>query len=379
MTNAEVAILSVVAERPCHGYEIEAVIGERGMRDWTEVGFSSIYYILKKLEARGLVARTAGDGESRGPARVTFRATEAGYAALRDAAIGALSVPQSGNSPFLLGLANLPLLTPEEVREALVRYRGALQEREEHLRHRRQAAEKSSPHFVTAMFDRSLALIGAELRWLSEFETQYAHEEGSNVTQPALFDKVLYSAKKDPEIVEVPETWCLTVSGQGAPESPAFQRAVEALYGLAYTLKFQLKPSGLDFKVPALEGLWWSEPPEAFTETPRDQWHWQLLIRMPEAVTAELVAEVRPQAAAKKGNPVILQVRFERFVEGTCAQLMHVGPFSEEGPNIERLHAFIAEQGYRLRGRHHEVYLSDFRRTAPEKLKTILRQPVEPH
>ncbi len=198
------------------------------------------------------------------------------------------------------------------------------------------------------------------------------------MTQPVTFPPVLFKARKQPEIVEVPDTWCLTLSGVGAPESPEFKQAIEALYGLAYTLKFQQKAAGQDFKVPPLEGLWWTDPPEAFARTPRDQWQWQLLIRMPEGLTPAQVAAARTQAAAKKQNPRILDVRFERFAEGTAAQVLHVGPFSEEGPVIERLHAFIAEQGYRPRGHHHEVYLSDFRRTAPERLKTILRQPVEP-
>lgn len=99
---------------------------------------------------------------------------------------------------------------------------------------------------------------------------------------------------------------------------------------------------------------------------------------MPEGIPAEQVAAARGQAAAKKKNARILDVAFARFAGGTVAQVLHVGPFSEEGPVIERLHAFIAAQGYRLRGCHHEVYLSDFRRTPPEKLRTILRQPVEP-
>lgn len=197
------------------------------------------------------------------------------------------------------------------------------------------------------------------------------------MTQPTTFDKVLFSAKKSPEIVTIPDTWCLTLSGIGAPESQEFKQAIEALYGLAYTLKFRLKAAGLDFKVPPLEGLWWTEEPEKFAQTPRDEWRWQLLIRMPEAVTEEQFDLARRQAAEKKKNPLILQVAFERFSEGLCAQLLHVGPFSEEGPKVERLHAFIAQQGCRPRGRHHEVYLSDFRRTAPEKLKTILRQPIE--
>ncbi|WP_374711612.1 helix-turn-helix transcriptional regulator [Symbiobacterium terraclitae] len=378
MTNAEVAILSLVAEQPRHGYEIEAVIEERGMREWTEVGFSSIYYVLKKLEARGLVERTGADTGSRGPARVTYRATAAGHAALRAATLAALSVPQSGNSPFLLGLANLPVLSPDEVREALARYRAALEGKRRDLEARRSGAGPGAPFFVTAMFDRSLALIAAELEWLAAFESQYAREEDPAMAQPVSPEKVLYSARREPEIVEVPETWCLTLTGSGAPEGPAFQQAVEALYGLAYTLKFQLKGEGRDFKVPPLEGLWWVDRPEEFARTPREQWQWQLLIRMPDGLTEEKVSVARAQAAEKKKNPRIRDVRFERFAEGTAAQVLHVGPFSEEGPVIARLHAFIAEKGYRLRGRHHEVYLSDFRRTAPEKLKTILRQPVEP-
>jgi hypothetical protein len=201
--------------------------------------------------------------------------------------------------------------------------------------------------------------------------------EVTAMTEQVVFEKVLYNAKKDPEIVEIPEGGYLTMTGVGAPESPAFLQAVEALYGLAYTLKFQLKPGGPDFKVPALEGQWWVEEVQKWAETPRDQWRWRLLIRMPAVVTEELVTGTRVAAADKKKNPQILQVRYERIAEGKVAQVLHVGPYSAERPTIDRLHAFIALQGYRPRGLHHEVYLSDFRRTAPEKLKTILRQPVE--
>ena len=300
MTNAEAAILSLVVEQPRHGYEIEAVIAERGMRDWTEVGFSSIYYLLKKLEDRGFVVRTTCSEGSRGPARVVYRATEAGVAALRAATIEALSVPQPGDAPFLLGLSNLPLLAPEEVRAALDDYRRALETKQAELAARRSKAGPDAPFFVTAMFDRSLALIRAELVWLSQFEAQYVQEEASAMTEPVSFPPVLFKARKEPEIVEVPDTWCLTLSGTGAPESPEFQQAVEALYGLAYTLKFQQKAAGRDFKVPPLEGLWWTERPEAFAETPRDQWQWQLLIRMPDGIPEAQVAAAREQAADRK-------------------------------------------------------------------------------
>jgi DNA-binding PadR family transcriptional regulator len=170
MTNAELSILSLVAERPRHGYEIEQVIEERGMRDWTEIGFSSIYYLLKKLEKEGLVAGRLEEA-ARGPARKVYAATEAGYKALVSGLLDVLSVPRPSRSPLQLGLANLPAVPPTEAVAALGRYQDALAQKREYLRVRREE-QQPLPYFVDAMFDLSLTLIEAEQAWIAGFIDQ---------------------------------------------------------------------------------------------------------------------------------------------------------------------------------------------------------------
>jgi DNA-binding PadR family transcriptional regulator len=164
MTNAELAILSLVAEEPRHGYQIEQVIAERGMREWTEVGFSSIYYLLKKLEREGLVEGELQKAE-RGPARKVYHATAAGGQVLREAVHTALSEPQRCFPPVQLGLANLPCLPSEEALTALEQYREALAARLDHVQ-TRWNAQKPLPYFVDAMFSHSIALIEAEMTWM---------------------------------------------------------------------------------------------------------------------------------------------------------------------------------------------------------------------
>lgn len=164
MTNAQLAILSLVAEQPRHGYEIEQVIEARGMREWTEVGFSSIYYLLKKLEGKGWVEGRLEEAQ-RGPARKVFQATPAGLEARREALLEALSVPGQCYPPLQLGLANLPGILPEEAVLALQQYRAALEGRRVHV----QAGwdrQKPLPYFVEAMFDYSITLIEAEKGWI---------------------------------------------------------------------------------------------------------------------------------------------------------------------------------------------------------------------
>jgi DNA-binding PadR family transcriptional regulator len=170
MTNAELSILSLVAERPRHGYEIEQVIEERGMRDWTEIGFSSIYYLLKKLEKEGLVTAHLEEA-ARGPARRVYSTTEAGREALVDGLLDVLSVPRRRRSPLQLGLANLPAIQPAEAVDALGQYQDALAQKEEYLRVRRQE-QQPLPYFVDAMFDLSLTLIEAEKAWIAGFAKQ---------------------------------------------------------------------------------------------------------------------------------------------------------------------------------------------------------------
>ena len=195
--------------------------------------------------------------------------------------------------------------------------------------------------------------------------------------------KPLYSPSlRHPSIVEVPELAFLMADGRGDPStSEAYPQAVEALYGVAYTLKFTLKKTDpeRDFKVGPLEGLWWVDDNAPTMEEllrDRDTWKWTMMIAVPDAVTAAEVAAAGDAARRRRELPAASRVRLERFAEGLAAQIMHLGPYAEEAPTIEQLHAFIAEQGYQLRGRHHEIYLGDPRRTTPARLKTVLRHPV---
>jgi len=179
--------------------------------------------------------------------------------------------------------------------------------------------------------------------------------------------------------VDVPAMTFLMVDGQGDPNtSPAFGEAVEVLFTVSYTLKFMVKkgPLAMDYGVLPLEGLWWADDMSAFTVQDKSNWQWTLMIRQPEFVTPEMITEAT-ETVRKKKNPVALDLlRTEVYDEGTCAQTLHIGSFTEEGPTIARVHAFIAERGER-RGKHHEIYLSDIRRAAPEKWKTVIRQPMK--
>ena len=190
--------------------------------------------------------------------------------------------------------------------------------------------------------------------------------------------KKYYTAKRKPEIIDVPPGKFLAIDGRGEPGGEAYTAGLQALYGLSYTLKFKCKAEGRDFTVMALEGLWWFDGAEFSFEAapPRDEWNWKSMIRQPDFITREMVDEIRSEVREKRG-PAVDEVALKTFHEGLSAQIMHVGPYSEEGPTIERLHDFIEEQGYRPRGRHHEIYLSDPRRSKPENIKTILRHPVE--
>jgi len=197
--------------------------------------------------------------------------------------------------------------------------------------------------------------------------------------------KPLYAASpRHPAIVEVPELSFLMIDGRGDPNSSeAYQDALGALYGIAYTLKFTLKKAEpeRDFKVAPLEGLWWADteaPSMDALQADRDSWNWTMMIAVPDGVTAAEVAAAAEAAARRRPLPAAGRVRLERVAEGLAAQIMHVGPYSAEAPTIERLHAFVAAEGYELRGRHHEIYLGDPRRTAPERLKTVIRHPVSP-
>jgi hypothetical protein len=189
----------------------------------------------------------------------------------------------------------------------------------------------------------------------------------------------LYTAKRVPAFVDVPELPMLMIDGHGDPNTaPAYADAVQALYSVAYTIRFALKrrADAVDAPVMPLEGLWWTPDMATFSTDEKSQWNWTMMIVVPEQVTAPVVEDARAAAARKRPLAPLDRVRLERFAEGRCAQVLHVGPYSTEGPTVAALHAFIADHGGTLSGRHHEIYLGDPRRAAPEKLRTIVRQPV---
>ena len=181
------------------------------------------------------------------------------------------------------------------------------------------------------------------------------------------------------EIVDVPQINFFIVDGEGDPNtSKSFSDAIEALYPLSYTLKFMVKKGamGIDYGVLPLEALWWADDMSAFSTENKDAWKWTVMLMQPEFITLKMVEEATEEVQRKKKPVSLPLVRFEAFREGKAAQIMHIGPFSEEGPTIEKVHAFIENNGSRRVGKHHEIYLSDIRRAAPEKWKTIVRQPM---
>ena len=177
--------------------------------------------------------------------------------------------------------------------------------------------------------------------------------------------------------VDVPAFNFIMTDGQGDPGSEVFAAAVEALFSVSYTLKFMIKkgPRQLDYGVLPLEALWSADDPTAFTEGRKDEWCWSAMIMQPEFIDEELYAQAIAQVTKKKSLAALEKLRFESFTEGQAAQTLHLGPFSEEGPTVERVHQFITSEGRVLCGRHHEIYLSDIRKAAPAKWKTVIRQP----
>lgn len=191
--------------------------------------------------------------------------------------------------------------------------------------------------------------------------------------------KDLYQRPKGKIVeVEVPPLRYLMIDGQGDPNTAAaYTEAVEALFSVSYTAKFMMKkgPQRIDYAVMPLEGLWWADDLSAFSAGDKSNWKWTMLIMQPDFVPEPIVMDAIEQVRAKKRLPALDRLRLETFAEGRCAQTLHVGPFSEEGPTIERLHEFIRARSA-LRGKHHEIYLSDIRRADPKRWKTIIRQPM---
>ncbi|MDE0621297.1 MAG: GyrI-like domain-containing protein [Bryobacterales bacterium] len=190
--------------------------------------------------------------------------------------------------------------------------------------------------------------------------------------------KHLFAPKREPHLVEVPTFRYWMIDGKGSPDGAAFQDAISALYSTAYTTKFRLKAGGrADFVVPPLEALWWADDESAFDENRADEWEWTLMLVQPDHVSEEDTADVL-EVLDKKGKITSAHrnMRTEQLEEGQAVQCLYVGPYNSMGGAISTMQAFAESNGLELAGKHHDVYLSDPRRTAREKLKTVLRRPV---
>ncbi|CAM3330632.1 GyrI-like domain-containing protein [Stackebrandtia soli] len=388
LTAAELTLLGLIVERPRHGYALEEVITERGMREWTEIGFSSIYYLITKLRERGLIEPTEEARSAEGKARKVYAATDEGRRMCAIAVEQAIAELHPTFPRVLAGLANQPAVDRVHLLRALGQRATALGERIAHIQSAADA-QGHAPEFVQAIFDYSLGQLTAEQAWLSRYRTSLEgthHREGETPMTP--YDvkrdlKALYAPKNTKwAIVDIPEQRFIAVDGTGDPNtSQDYTHAVEALYAVAYTLKFASKRAdgGRDFVVGPLEGLWWSDRPDVFVSRDKSAWNWTMFISLPSWITDAMIDDGVTTALEKKKLPAISQVRQLTLHEGPSAQVLHIGSYDDETRIMNELHhTYLDANSLRPSGRHHEVYLSDPRKTAPEKLRTVLRQPVEP-
>lgn len=190
-------------------------------------------------------------------------------------------------------------------------------------------------------------------------------------------DKVYYTAKTKPQIVEFPEIPYLAIEGKGEPAGKIFTEAVQALYPLAYGIRGIYKKSGKDFAVAKLEGIWWVKSNKPALEVPRQEWYWKLLIRLPDFATSEIIEKARLEVLKKKKIDLLKDIKFEKLVEEKCIQVLHIGPYATEPETIAEMRKMMELNNFVENGLHHEIYLSDPRKTPPQKMKTILRQPVK--
>ena len=184
-------------------------------------------------------------------------------------------------------------------------------------------------------------------------------------------------------LVDVPEMQFLMIDGMGSPgDSKEYQDALAVLYPIAFKTKFLSKAKGKDYVVPPLEGLWWADDMDDFVKENRDKWKWTMMIMQPDWITQDMINEAISITKKKKPEltELLPKLRLEKYKEGKTAQIMHVGPYSEEGPTVQKVHDFIQKEGGKFDGlktKHHEIYLSDPRKANPATMKTVIRQPFK--
>ncbi len=378
LTDAELTLMGLLAERPRHGYDLDRVIAQRGMREWTSIGFSSIYYLLDKLERRGLIARVAPKGT---PRRAIYALTTSGRRRFAAESLAALTTVTPPRPRVLVGIAGQGDLAAPKVRARLEERRRRLRDDLAMLRRTARGQEPLPPQ-GRALFAYGEAMIRADLRWTERLLADRREESVMEKYDVKKAKRDLYAPPGDRfMLVDVPDTGCIAIDGHGDPNTSAdYAAALEALYAVAYAIKFASKRvDGRDFVVAPLEGLWRSDDPAVFATGEKDRWDWTMLIVMPEWIGAPDVTAAVTAVAAKKALGALPAVTYRTLAEGRCVQIMHTGSYDDEAPVLARLHReYLPANGLAFNGDHHEIYLSDPRRTPPQRRKTILRQPVRP-
>ncbi len=382
VTDADLVVLGLLAEQPRHGYDLDAVIQQRGIRGWTSLAFSSIYYVLNRLESRGWVLSEREGTNPRG--RRIYRLTPEGLRVCTDGTQRILTDATPQPAPVLIGMANTPLLPPDQVAAALNARRSSLAARRDDIAQIRATQEPLEP-FVAAIFVHSDLALEAELAWIEHTlaslspATPTAREDTLETYDIKKAHPTLYAPNPgDFHVVEVPELSFLMTDGHGDPNvSTAYTAAVEALFSLSYAVRAIAKSAlGRVHTVGPLEGLWSADDPRAFVARDKCAWDWTMMIAQPAWISPDIVGDAMKKAQ-KKSLPALERVRFEPYTEGTSVQILHIGSYDSEAPVLARLHGeYLSQHGLTFNGKHHEVYLSDPRRTETAKLRTILRQPV---
>lgn len=186
-----------------------------------------------------------------------------------------------------------------------------------------------------------------------------------------------YTATLKPKLVELEPYNYIALEGHSAPNSLIFEESVGQIYALAFNIKFICKAMEMDFKVPKLEAFWWSADELPLEQTPMDQWHWKLILRMPDFVGEEELGGAIENLIAKGKIPHNHNLKLESIHEGKSVQIMHIGAYNQEDESLKKLFGFVEEQGLAIDGHHHEIYISDPRKVEEAKLKTILRYAVK--
>lgn len=190
-------------------------------------------------------------------------------------------------------------------------------------------------------------------------------------------DAQYYKASKQPRLLELEDKNYISLKGNGAPESERFMNSIKALYPVAYDIKRQYQKKNQDFVVPKMEAFWWVEGEKPFDETAREDWYWEVLIRLPDFVEKEAVESSVQSVVSKKGNPLVSEIYFKKIPAHKCVQMLHLGSYEDEKPTIDKMFKFMQENGLEINGYHREIYITDPMKTSVEKLKTILRYAVK--